>query len=210
MTGEIGMEKNKGEILKECFNMLDAEFGDKLTEQSRIYKKELFKKIIGNYPGHKIKQMTLEIIKTRKYNSFPKIAEMIEKIEGNTEEESERAWIYLLEKVQSEGYYHSVTFPLYPAVAGAVQAMGGWIRFNEELTHAEEKWKKKEFVKIYPIYKKTKNYPEYLIGFFELDNNGKGYDQESMSTRGMTIDGRRKIRKTKQIDKKRDDAYGKG
>ena len=119
------MERNKAGELRKCFALLDAEYGDKLTEQQRIYKKELFKKLIGNKPIKAIKSMVYQIIKTRKYNSFPKIAEMIEIMEGNREEETQMAWIYLLEKIEEEGYYMSVRFPKYPAITGVIKARGG-------------------------------------------------------------------------------------
>jgi hypothetical protein len=48
------------------------------------------------------------------------------------------------------------------------------------LTENEEKWIKKEFIKIYPIMKRRGNYPARLIGRFELDNSNKGYSEEYM------------------------------
>jgi len=194
--------KNKPEALKECFALLDAEYGDKLTEQNRIFKKELFKKIIGQYPTKKIQEMVFKIIKTRKYSNFPKIAEMIEIMEGNKEEEAELAWIYLLDKIENEGYYNSVTFPKYPAIAGVVEAFGGWVKLSEDMTDKEEKWIKKEFIKIYPLIKREGKYPKYLPGYFEITNNSKGYENKKMIEHlGMTIDGR-KIDQRKRISQK--------
>lgn len=196
MTGGSMMGKNKAKILKECFAILDAEYGDKLTDQTRIFKKELFKKIIGGYPAEKIQEMSIKIIRTRKYNSFPKIAEMIEIIEGDKEKEAELAWLYLLRKMDEEGYYQSVRFPKYPAVAGVVEAFGGWPKLYEDMTAKEEKWIKKEFIKVYPIIKEGGNYPKYLPGFFELSNIAKGYDNKKMIEHlGITIDGRKAKRK---------------
>jgi len=199
MTGKEGTKKSKAEILKEGFAMLDAEYGDKLTEQTRIYKKELFKKIIGEYPTEKIMRMCIKLIKTRKYSNFPKVAEMIELIEGNKEEESELALIYLKEKLIKKGYYQSVSFPECPATAGVIEIWGGWPKFCDEMTNDKEKWIKKEFMKIYPIMKKKGGYPLYNPGYFEITNTGKGYeDHEMMATFGMGIDGR-KAKKKKSI-----------
>ena len=197
----IIMEKNKTETLKECFNMLDAEFGDKLTDQTRIFKKELFKKVIGIYPANKIQEMTIEIIRTRKYSNFPRIGEMVEIIEGNKEEETELAWMYLLEKIEQEGYYKSVAFPKYPAVGAVIENMGGWLRFLESMTEEQEKWIKKEFIRIYHLVKKRGDYPKYLPGYFELTNNSKGYENSKMLERyGMTLDGKKvKITEQKKI-----------
>lgn len=190
------MRKNKAETLKECFAILDAEYGDKLTEQKRIFKKELFKKIIGEYPAERIMGMVIKMIRTRKYSNFPKIAEMIEIIDGNREEEAELAWLNLLEVMDKEGYYQSVRFPKYPAITGVIEAFGGWLKFFEDMTEKEARWIKKEFIKIYPIIKKKGNYPKYLPGYFEITNTAKGYDNEKMIERlGMTIDGKKAKRK---------------
>ena len=199
--------KNKTETLKECFNLLDAEFGDKLTEQQRVYKKELFKKIIGEYPAHKIEEMAVTMIKTRKYSNFPRIGEMVEIIEGNKEEECEMAWIYLLERIEQEGYYKSVAFPKYPAIGAVIETMGGWLRFLESMTKDQEVWIKKEFLRIYPITKKIGNYPKYLPGYFELTNAGKGYENSKMIEKyGMTLDGKKvKIPEQKKIEEVRED-----
>jgi len=196
MTGKEGTKKSKAEILKEGFAMLDAEYGDKLTEQTRIYKKELFKKIIGNYPKEKIMKMCIELIKTRKYSNFPKVAEMIELIEGNKEEEAELAWLILREKMNKFGYYKSVSFPENPVIGAVVEAMGGWMKMFD-MKVDEEKWVRKDFVKMHQIFKKEgKIYSGKLIGMFELENNKKGYTDEIMLAKyKMHLDGTKIKRK---------------
>ena len=184
------------EILQECFALLDAEYGDKLTDQQRAFKKELFFKIIGKYPPEKVKEMTLTMIKNRKFSNYPKIAEMVEIIEGNKEEETELAWAYLLEQVSKYGYWHSVSFPKYPAIGGFIESEGGWLNFCDKLSDAQdyrkEIWIKKEFEKSYSAFKK-REVPTYFEGYFEIENNKKGYDnQKLIETFGMTIDGRKK------------------
>jgi len=184
------------EILQECFALLDAEYGDKLTDQQRAFKKELFFKIIGKYPPEKVKEMTLTMIKNRKFSNYPKIAEMVEIIEGNKEEETELAWAYLLEQVSRYGYYYSVSFQKYPAIGGFIESEGGWINFCDKLSDAQddgkEIWIKKEFEKSYSAFKK-REVPTYFEGYFEIENNKKGYDnQKLIETFGMTIDGRKK------------------
>jgi len=201
------MEKNKTEALKECFNLLDAEYGEKLTEQTRIFKKELFKKMIGEYPEEKIKAMVMEMIRTRVYNSFPLISEMVAIIEGKKEEEAELAWIYLMEKIRNEGYYQSVTFQKYPAVGGFIEVNGGWLKFLDKMTDAQEVWIKKDFIKLYPIIKKRGDYPKRFPGYFEITNAGKGYESNQMLEKySMTLEGRKvQIIEQKKIQEERSD-----
>lgn len=171
------MIQSKTEVLKECFTLLVTEYGDKLTEQQKVGKKELFKKIIGNYPEDKIKLMTMEMIKNRVYANFPKIAEMVEIIEGNKEVEAETAWLELKDKIFSEGGYQSVTFK-NPVIMSVVEALGGWVKICDTLID-EMKWVKIEFVKLYPIMKKRGDHPKELPGIFEIENNNKGYFEKA-------------------------------
>jgi hypothetical protein len=168
------MEKNKTETLKECFTLLVTEYGDKLTEQQKTGKKELFKKIIGKYPIDKIKKMTMEMIKNRVYTNFPKIAEMVDIIEGNKKVEAELAWLEFKDKIFNEGAYQSVTFE-NPVIMSVIEALGGWIKVCDTLSD-KMNWLKIDFMTYYPIMKERDDHPKQLSGIFEIENNKIGYD----------------------------------
>jgi hypothetical protein len=171
------MKQSKAEVLKECFTLLVSEYGDKLTEQQKAGKKELFKKIIGVYPIDKIKEMTMRMIKNRVYANFPKIAEMVEIIEGNPEVEAETAWLELKEKIFKEGGYQSVTFK-NPVIMSVVEdALGGWVKVCDTLSE-NMKWLKIDFMRYYPIMKERGDHPKELTGIFEIENNRMGYNND--------------------------------
>jgi hypothetical protein len=171
--------------------ILEASYKEKLSKgTSKIYWD-----VLKNYDDKIIKEVTIKCIKELKY--FPKISEIIEAIEGNQKDEYELAWICLKEKIEKEGYYHSVSFPKYPAIGAVIEDMaGGWCEFIESLTENEEKWIKINFLRIYPIMKRRGIYPDRLMGRFELDNLKKGYSEEHLLKRyGMHIDGSRESRR---------------
>ena len=173
---------DKAETLKQTFNLLEAEYG----EQNE-FKKEVWVKVLKEYPAQKIMNACIECIRTKKF--FPRVSEMIELIEGNIESESELAWLLLKEKMDKEGYYKSVSFPENPAIGAVVEAMGGWMPMFD-IKVDEEKWVKREFLKMYPILKKRGIYPDRLIGKFEADNIKLGYSEEYLLERyGMHLDG---------------------
>ncbi|MBA7533862.1 hypothetical protein ES705_26108 [subsurface metagenome] len=178
------------EVIRDCFNLLEAEYG-KQTDQ----KKELWSKMFKDHTDEELKEAVIKHIKRGEF--FPRISNIIEMIEGSQEDEPEFAWIYLREKIEGKGYYQSVSFPKYPAVGAVIEAMAeDWCKFIEMLTASEEKWIKKEFIKIYPIMKRRGNYPARLIGRFELDNSNKGYSEEYMLERyGRLLDGSKIERK---------------
>jgi len=192
----IKMNKNKIDVLKECFTLLVTEYGDKLTEQQKHGKKELFKKIIGNYPEEKIKEMTMEMIKNRVYANFPKISEMIEIIEGNKEVEMETAWLELKEKIFKEGAYETVTFK-NSIIMSVVEALGGWVKVCDTLSD-DMRWLKRDFMIYYPIMKKRDNHPKQLSGIFEIENSRKGYNADTV----CQIFGKSKIQNSLGEDKK--------
>ena len=172
----------KKETIRDCFNLLESDYG-KQTNQKR----ELWGKMFKEYTDKQLVEAVGEFLRIGKY--FPRVSDIIILIEGNYGDESELAWIYLLEKVDRDGYYNSVSFPKYPAIAGVVEALGGWMEFTESLTEEQKKWVKKEFIKLYPIIKKRGEYPEKLLGFYEIENNKK-YTEEFMLERyGKKLDG---------------------
>jgi len=179
---------NKAEILKQSFNLLEAEYGT----QNEL-KKEVWVKVLKGYPAEKIMDACIKCIRTGTF--FPRVSKMIEFIEGDIESESELAWLLLKEKMDKYGYYQSVSFPENPVIGAVIEAMGGWLKMFD-IKEDEEKWVKKEFIKLYPILKKRGIYPNRLLGKHEVDNLKAGYNEKYLLKRyGMHIDGSREIRK---------------
>lgn len=164
---------------------------------------DIYWETLKDYKDEEIKKATIILIKELTF--LPRIADIVIIIEGSKEEEAELAWIYLKETIEKDGYYRSVSFPEYPAVGAVVENIGGdWCGFIDMITDEEEKWIKKDFLKIYPIMKKRGGFPHKLVGRFELDNLNKGYTEESMLERyGKTLDGRKVDRKLIREEKER-------
>ncbi len=177
-------------LFLQSLNSLESAFGEKVSED----RAKIYWDILKGYSDIEIKKAVIGSIRVLKF--FPKISEIIEMIEGKIEDEAEIAWLVLKRKIESYGGYRSVSFPDNPAIGSVVEALGGWIGICD-ITVAEEKWVKKEFIKLYPIMKKKNNHLGQLPGIFEIENNQKGYSEEYMLERyGRYLDG------TKVKDKK--------
>lgn len=176
------------ETFLKSINILESAFGEKI-DKKRI---EIYGERLKNYSDEDMKRAVGRCIDELKF--FPKLAEIIEAIEGNTEDEAELAWISLLEKIENEGHYQSVSFPNYPAIGAIIEAFGGWLKICD-MKYEEEKWVKKEFIKLYPIIKRRNEYPDKLAGQFELDNGNKYTEKYMLERYGRQLDG-------KKIDKK--------
>jgi len=179
-------------LFLQSLNSLESAFGEKLGED----RAKIYWDILKSYSDLEIKKAVIRSIRELKF--FPKISEIIEMIEGSIEDEAEIAWLILKEKIGRYDGYISVSFPENPIIGSVVEALGGWIKICDT-TIKEEKWVKKEFIKLYPIMKKKNNHPEQLPGIFEIENNQKGYSEKYMIERyGRYLDGS-KVEKKKLL-----------
>jgi len=182
-------------LFLKSLNSLESAFDEKVSED-RV---KIYWDILKGYSDIEIKKAVIGSIRGLKF--FPKISEIIEMIEGNIEDEAEIAWLILKGKIEKYDGYISVSFPENPVIGSVVEALGGWIEICDT-TIKEEKWVKKEFIKLYPIMKKKNNHPEQLPGIFEIENNQKGYSEKYMIERyGRYLDGTR-VKEKKQLEKK--------
>ena len=165
--------------------ILEASYREKVGKgTSRSYWDNL-----KDYDDKVIKDVTIKCVRELKY--FPKISEIIKAIEGGPEEEAELALKCLLDKIDDEGYYNSVSFPKYPAIGLIVERCGGWARVCD-MTIIELEWFKKDFIRLYPIMKKWGDHPKELAGQFEIDNSNKGYNEKTMlGIYGRRLDGKK-------------------
>jgi len=180
-------------LFLQSLNSLESAFGEKLSED----RAKIYWDILKGYSDLEIKKAVVRSIRELKF--FPKIFEIIEIIEGSTEDEAEVAWLILKEKIERYGGYMSISFPENPVIGSVVKVLGGWIIICDT-TIEEEKWVKKEFIKLYPIMKKKSNHPEQLPGIFEIENNQKGYSGKYMLERygrylnGTKVKGRKLLK----------------
>ncbi len=181
----------KKDIFTKMIKAFEASYRVKLAKNTI----DIYWETLKDYKDEEIKKATIILIKELSF--LPRIADIVIAIEGNKEDEPELAWVYLLEKIDSEGYYKSVSFPKYPAIGAVIEDItGNWCGFIDMMTDEEVKWIKKDFLRIYPIMKRRGNYPKELAGQFEIDNSNKGYDEKIMlETYGRRLDGEKIERK---------------
>jgi len=110
-------------------------------------------------------------IKTCKF--FPKPAELIEFIEGPSNNKATEAWIKVDQAVKRVGNYASVRFD-DPAIHSCIEVMGGWEALGQTSAH-EWKWKQKEFEKLYSIMSRRQEHPDVLLGLCDRQNITMGF-----------------------------------
>jgi len=161
------------------------EFAAKMAALSEVFddgkeiskfKMDVYFKSLERFSIEQISNAISAMITGRVYPSFPKPAEIIQEINGRKEDVAALAWVEVVKTLKHTGTYESVQFA-DPVIHSAIDAMGGWIKLGD-MTEDEEKWKAKEFERLYSIMANRGNHPQYLIGIVERDNGANGYDHE--------------------------------
>ena len=98
--------------------MLNEEkFAELLTATAEVFGKELspiainlYYDMLKDYSYDQINKAFNFVIRTHKYNTLPKPAEIIEAIEGNSEEKALIAWSSVINTIRKYDYYESIEF----------------------------------------------------------------------------------------------------
>lgn len=104
---------------------------------------------------------------------MPKPVDIIEAIRGTQGDRATKAWIEVIRTIRRVGTYESVKFK-DPVIHAVIEQMGGWPEMGNMLID-DEKWKQKEFEKLYPIMEARGRCPEYLPGMIEVENSARGF-----------------------------------
>jgi len=109
-------------------------------------------------------------IKTARF--FPKIAEILESVDGGPEERAILAWEQLQEAVRRGGASESVLF-VDSKITRTVELLGGWFQVCM-WPIAELQFRRHEFLQTYKALKSGGS-PRSLAGVIERENSARGY-----------------------------------
>jgi hypothetical protein len=169
---------NGGRILKN-----KAKFKEYMATLGEIHDKtispmmmELYWKILGKFADADCERAFKSLIISARF--FPKPIDVLEAIQGKQENRATEAWLSVLQTIKRAGNYQSIRFS-DTAIHSVIQAMGGWPQICQMLT-GEEKWKQKEFEKLYNVISErpSSKHPPYLPGSCEIESNARGYQFE--------------------------------
>ena len=129
--------------------------------------------VFKDYTEKEFSSAITKCIKNRKYNSLPNPAEILEYLEGTSDDKAMMAWLQLKEAVCKGGFNKSVEFA-DPIIAKALDNLGGWEWFCNSSIE-EEPFNQKRFMDIYRLLDKS-GLPienKRLVGFIGGKNNTK-------------------------------------
>ena len=153
--------------------ILAEEFGQEAGE----FKIKIYAKALEDIPVEDIERAAWDIIQTRTTASFPKVAEIRERLKGRTEDIAVIALDKLERAMARIGAYKSVQFD-DPLIHACVSSLGGWPRLCQ-MDLDEWKWVKRDFEKIYRAFATrpldSLQIPERLAGIAELSNDSHGF-----------------------------------
>ncbi|HSW65051.1 MAG TPA: DUF6475 domain-containing protein [Dissulfurispiraceae bacterium] len=143
-------------------------------------KMEVYFRALEQFDIGDIESAVKGLIYNRTTASFPKPAELIQEIRGTVSNQATMAWLDVLETVKRVGHYQSVKFS-DPVIHSVIGVMGGWPQLAGEMLVDDEKWKQREFERLYEILSKNPRgkHPDYLPGLTEISNSAEGYNVKS-------------------------------
>lgn len=151
---------------KEYMSMLCELYDKRMTQLLT----NLYWKVLETFTDEQCEGAFKEIIYSSKF--FPKPADFIEILRGKKGDQAVEAWITVLNAIKRIGNYESVKFS-DPVIHSVLQVMGGWDHLASTLTTDEEKWKQKEFERLYVVMERRGNHPVYLPGTCEMQNGAQ-------------------------------------
>lgn len=135
---------------------------------------------LKQYDIEDVRRAVVEHCRTEKF--FPMLADIIKRIDGDTDSKAASAWALVLKTISRHGHTDSVKFP-HPAIHYAIQQMGGWRYLCETLTNDAVPFRAKDFAGYYTTGERIADWteasgktkvPAYLIGAHEANNGKRG------------------------------------
>lgn len=131
---------------------------------------QLYIHCLQDYNFEDVKKALFHILSTRKYLKMPTIAEILEALHGNPEEdaiiESNKVW----KAISQHGAYKSVCFD-NKITQAVIDTFGGWVRLCYLYNVSQQHFFKKDFCETYKIFhKKNIKKSGYFLGVAESHN----------------------------------------
>jgi hypothetical protein len=173
------VKKTRGEAMldKQKFIEIMSGLCELFNKQPSEFIFDTYYEIFKNYSLERVNGAVMACVKSYKYNTLPKPAEILQFLEDSKEDKALRAWVYVLEAVKKAGYYNTVEFK-DKNIHHCISELGGWMWFcsqeRDQLPFIE-----KRFLDLYRIFSKREliDSPR-LFGFYEVVNIEKGQDKE--------------------------------
>jgi len=124
--------------------------------------------VLSNMSEEDFKNSIISILKTRKFATLPKPAEILEYIKPDVEKVSVIVIDDIERAIRRAGAYGSITFE-DKVVNSIIDHLGGWIKVCR-MDETEWKWSKKDIKRLYETYSKSASHPNHLIGISENEN----------------------------------------
>lgn len=148
--------------------------GELYDKQITEFVADMYYEVFKDYDYEQFNKAVMKCIRTHKYNTLPKPADILEFLEGSAQDKSLIAWLKAKEAVRKGGYIATIVFD-DPIISHCLNELGGWQWFCnvqiDELPFVE-----KRFRDLYNTLSKKENIrPVRLVGFIESKNRELNY-----------------------------------
>jgi len=154
----------------ERFYEIMALLAEQSDQDTNDFKDRIYAEGLSDFSIEQIQQTIWPLIKTRKFSSFPKIAEIIEFMSGSTEDHAQVQAAIVWQSIIKYGATRSVVFDDAITMAVIQQGFGGWIKLCSETMLDQQQWFIKDFARHYGAFKRSGvNHYGILPGWADSD-----------------------------------------
>jgi len=162
--------RNDFKKFREVFEGMHLLFGEGKELNPAVI--EIYYKALERFDIEAVSAAISAVIGTRVFPGLPKPAELIQAIEGTPADEAVLAFEEVRKMVEKYGYYDTVKFK-YPASAAVIEHLGGWLKISS-MDYNDFHFFEKDFLKMYPTFKKRGKAPGVLLGYHDQHNQMDG------------------------------------
>lgn len=132
-----------------------ALLAEQCGQETNEFKERIYSEGLADIPIEAIQKAAWELVKTRSFASFPKIAEIRDIVDGRVEDHGQVQAALVWDTIKRHGGARSVCFDDPVTQAVIHQAFGGWTKMCSELMEDQIQWFIKDFAKHYIAFRRS-------------------------------------------------------
>jgi hypothetical protein len=138
---------------------------------------EMYYDIFKTYSYDEFSRAIKQCLRERKYANLPKPAEILEYLEGTTDDKALTAWCEVKEAIRKGGWVASIEFT-DRVIPACIDQLGGWAWLCKQ-PKKEEPFLQKRFMDLYSLMlKRGETGDTKVFGFVETANRRQGFTED--------------------------------
>ena len=153
--------------------------GEMFDKQITEFVIDTYYEIFKDYSENHFNKAVMLCLRTHKYSTLPKPADILQYLEGTRDDKALMAWLKVKEALDKGDYYQTIEFD-DPIISHCINALAnGWMEFSElTMLKKDMPFIEKRFMDLYRLFmNRDIKEPQKLVGFAETKNRELGHTE---------------------------------